>query len=255
MTQENRYVEMAKKIENRYLNCDGEDLPVHVKCNCLIHMITEALESVARERDAEIEKFYTGCKPTLLQKLHDLEKREHISGCYEIYGDCTCKDLHEKITQDLKQESLTHLKYLSDANKQLSEKEAEIVELKANLSIAQETINIDHKTMSDDFDSMKNLGEQIISLSQNLEQFKKSEKELSEAYLRIRTLVNAFDTNKGGENRFEITENKIKDLKQKLEKAVEALRYIFDNCDSEQEKWAEKTAEKALKEIEGGEIK
>lgn len=42
---------------------------------------------------------------------------------------------------------------------------------------------------------------------------------------------------------------------QKLEKAVEALQYICDNCDSEQEKWAEKTAEEALKDLTSEESK
>ncbi len=45
-----------------------------------------------------------------------LEEREHIAGCYEVYGDCTCKDLHERVVEEMKQESLRHLKYLSDAN-------------------------------------------------------------------------------------------------------------------------------------------
>lgn len=38
----------------------------------------------------------------------------------------------------------------------------------------------------------------------------KAEEELSDAYLRIREIVGAWDTNKGGENRFEVTENLVK---------------------------------------------
>jgi len=42
-------------------------------------------------------------------------------------------------------------------------------------------------------------------------------KELHEAYMRIRELVEAWDTKPGGVDRFEVTESKIKALKQEVE--------------------------------------
>lgn len=49
------------------------------------------------------------------------------------------------------------------------------------------------------------------------EEQRASEKELSDAYLRIRSLVGAWDTNHGGENRFEMTEKAVADLLAKIE--------------------------------------
>lgn len=63
----------------------------------------------------------------------------------------------------------------------------------------------------------------------NLEQLietKQAERELSEAYLRVRALVNAWDTNHGGEDRFEVTEDKIKQLLADKER----LDWLEDEC-------------------------
>lgn len=72
---ENKYLEIAKDIENRYLKCDGEGLPVYVKCNCLIHMITEALESVARERDSEAWQLKKEIEERSWERVKSLEKQ------------------------------------------------------------------------------------------------------------------------------------------------------------------------------------
>ena len=45
-------------------------------------------------------------------------------------------------------------------------------------------------------------------------------------------------------------ERKQETLEAENKRLREALRYIYDNCDSEQEKWAEQTAKEAL----GGEV-
>lgn len=49
-------------------------------------------------------------------------------------------------------------------------------------------------------------------LEKELEALRESEKELSDSYLRIRSLVGAWNTSNGGADRFEITEGKIKQL-------------------------------------------
>lgn len=71
-------------------------------------------------------------------------------------------------------------------------------------------------------DKTGTLGEELIEynlkayeeLKEENKRLKEAEKELSDAYLRIRELVGAWDTNKGGENRFKVTEDKIKRLKE-----------------------------------------
>lgn len=45
-----------------------------------------------------------------------------------------------------------------------------------------------------------------------MQQLRKAHRELHEAYMRIRALVGAWDTNHGGENRFAVTEAKVKEL-------------------------------------------
>lgn len=57
---------------------------------------------------------------------------------------------------------------------------------------------------------------EYLTLTAELEAFRKAEKITSDAYLRIRALVDAWDTNYGGENRFEVTEQKIKNMKAEL---------------------------------------
>lgn len=66
----------------------------------------------------------------------------------------------------------------------------------------------------------------IASLESQLREREESEKELSDAYLRIRTLVDAFDTKPGGVDRFEVTENKIRTLQAQVGRLREALRKI-----------------------------
>lgn len=46
---------------------------------------------------------------------------------------------------------------------------------------------------------------------------RENERELSDAYMRIRTLVGAWDTKFAGVDRFELTEQKIKDLQNNIE--------------------------------------
>lgn len=49
--------------------------------------------------------------------------------------------------------------------------------------------------------------------------FQAAEKEISDAYLRVRALLNAYDTKPGGEDRFEVTEQAIRDLRSALSEA------------------------------------
>jgi chromosome segregation ATPase len=65
----------------------------------------------------------------------------------------------------------------------------------------------------DDYNEMKARSE---TAEREREEARANEKELSAAYLRIRQLVGAWDTNHGGENRFEVTEKKIRDLISQL---------------------------------------
>lgn len=59
--------------------------------------------------------------------------------------------------------------------------------------------------------------EMVLRLREELSAFRKSEKELSDAYLRIRELVGAWDTKPGGEDRFEVTEAAVKRLRDENE--------------------------------------
>jgi chromosome segregation ATPase len=56
-----------------------------------------------------------------------------------------------------------------------------------------------------------------------IEAFRKSEKELSDAHLRIRERVEAWDTKPGGEDRFEVTEKCIDSMKADLTAARETV--------------------------------
>lgn len=87
---------------------------------------------------------------------------------------------------------------------------------------------------------------QVAKLKEQLARFIDSEKQISDAYLRIRTLVDAWDTNEGGENRFEVTENKIKDLKKQVDKLSGSYGWVS------YEKMADENRElkKQLEEIE-----
>jgi len=80
----------------------------------------------------------------------------------------------------------------------------------------------------------------IEMLQADVAEWKQAETEVSDAYLRVRTLLNAFDTKPGGVDRFEVTENKIKDLQAKiemLERQVggkdEALMWASDIIDND----------------------
>lgn len=63
------------------------------------------------------------------------------------------------------------------------------------------------------------------------EELKESEKSLSDAYLRIRELVGAWDTQHGGMDRFDVTENKVRELKLWVKKAVDALIWMSGSSD------------------------
>lgn len=54
--------------------------------------------------------------------------------------------------------------------------------------------------------------EAVPALAARLAEVETAERDLSASYLRIRTILNAFDTNHGGENRFEVTEKALADL-------------------------------------------
>jgi hypothetical protein len=65
------------------------------------------------------------------------------------------------------------------------------------------------------------------TLEKELAEALEAEKEVSNAYLRVRALLKAYDTNHGGENRFEVTENCIKELQQQLSLAQQDSK-MFD---------------------------
>jgi hypothetical protein len=55
---------------------------------------------------------------------------------------------------------------------------------------------------------------EVKRLRDERDSFQSAEKEISDAYLRIREIVGAWDTNMGGENRYEVTENAVRTLKE-----------------------------------------
>jgi len=66
----------------------------------------------------------------------------------------------------------------------------------------------------------------VECLKKELDTWKKAENTISDAYLRIRRLVGAYDTKPGGEDRFEVTENRIRELlkiEEKYNKIVEVI--------------------------------
>lgn len=69
-------------------------------------------------------------------------------------------------------------------------------------------------------------------LESTLKEFRKSDKLISDSYLRIRKLVGAWDTNTGGEDRFEVTEAKVADLAARAQGAEavwnQAIRIVKD---------------------------
>lgn len=71
------------------------------------------------------------------------------------------------------------------------------------------------------------LSQTVQRLQGELGNFKASEHLLHVRYMRIREMVSAFDTDHGGENRFEVTEGKIRELladRERLSAENEALR-------------------------------
>ena len=75
-------------------------------------------------------------------------------------------------------------------------------------------------------DKIKRLETENAALRTRLAEMTKAEKELSDAYLRIRQLVGAWNTKPGGVDRFEVTENAIKALRTQLEEMKSILRQL-----------------------------
>jgi DNA repair exonuclease SbcCD ATPase subunit len=55
-------------------------------------------------------------------------------------------------------------------------------------------------------------------LAKSLKEYKEAEESVSDAYLRIRALVKSYNTKPGGSDRFEVTEQAIKDLQNENER-------------------------------------
>lgn len=55
----------------------------------------------------------------------------------------------------------------------------------------------------------------LLTAEAERDELKHAEKQVSDAYLRVRSLVGAWNTNRGGEDRFEVTENCVKDIIKK----------------------------------------
>lgn len=82
--------------------------------------------------------------------------------------------------------------------------------------------------------------EATAPLEQEVEQLRLAENLVSKAYLRVRELVKAWDTNYGGENRFEVTENCIKQLQHRLDEAERAcaeMRALIISCQLDLSEW------------------
>jgi len=52
----------------------------------------------------------------------------------------------------------------------------------------------------------------VAMMYEELTELRKSEKTISDAYLRIRDMLGAYNTNHGGEDRFKVTEKRVSDL-------------------------------------------
>ena len=82
--------------------------------------------------------------------------------------------------------------------------------------------------MSQGIDDVDWLIAEVKRLRDERDSFQRAEKEISDAYLRIREIVGAWDTNMGGENRYEVTENAVRTLKEEnisLNEYIEQLEY------------------------------
>lgn len=93
----------------------------------------------------------------------------------------------------------------SDWKDQAEENLEKLIIREKEFSELRKDVSVSHK-------SLETQAITIESLQKELDKFKRSEKELSDAYLRIRELLGAWDTKWGGSDRFEVTENKIKSL-------------------------------------------
>lgn len=67
---------------------------------------------------------------------------------------------------------------------------------------------------------------QIAKLTDQRDAYWKAERETSAAYLRVRTLVDAWDTAPGGTDRFEVTERHITELKARAEQAEQHVKEL-----------------------------
>jgi hypothetical protein len=93
----------------------------------------------------------------------------------------------------------------------------DVKEAKRLLSFLRDPDNSEPHEIEESADS-------LLALVRRLVEFKQSERELSDAYLRIREIVpGAYDTAPGGTDRFEVTETAV----QRLVKDLARLR---DRC-------------------------
>jgi hypothetical protein len=67
---------------------------------------------------------------------------------------------------------------------------------------------------------------EVDHLKAERDEWKRAENELSDAYLRVRRLVNAWDTKAGGVDRFEVTERRIAKLKAEAQGGI-APRVVY----------------------------
>lgn len=79
---------------------------------------------------------------------------------------------------------------------------------------------VDHLTIeaddvSDGLITFNDLLQKYNELEKDYLNLRKAEKKLSDAYLRIRRLIGAYNTLTGGTNRFEVTEKRINELLDK----------------------------------------
>ena len=94
-----------------------------------------------------------------------------------------------------------------------------------------------HPVNEDILKKLREAKEEIEALKKQCAEYKSSEIELSNAYLRIRAIVSSWKTDYAGLNRFEETERIIRDMQKKLTTCIQALeetkRYFveFDGVD------------------------
>ena len=69
----------------------------------------------------------------------------------------------------------------------------------------------------------------VEEVDKEIERWRVAEKEISDAYLRIRKLVSAWDTQEGGMDRYEVTESAIRKLVAFWEWSRLADKMTFEN--------------------------